>query len=441
MRFEVRGSREKVRSDWWVGPLTSSFAPRTSNLIVLLALSLACSTHTAHQERLKFWGLGHEGEVVAQMLPEFTRRTGIRVDVQQIPWTAAHEKLLTAHVGDATPDLAQMGNTWIPEFVAVGALENLTPWLVRSSIQPRSYFPGIWATNEVDGVVYGVPWYVDTRVLFYRSDLVTRPPRTWDEWMAAMQRIKEQRPNSFAILLPTNQWEEVTILALANHAPLLNASGTEGAFRDPRFARAYRFFIEIFRRGFAPPVANTQVANVYQGFAEGDFAMYITGPWNVGEFRKRLPKEMSGKWATAAMPAPVATDWPGMSMAGGSSLVLFRASQKKEAAWKLVEFLSEPAQQIRFYELTQDLPAHREAWRAPAVASDPPLAAFREQLEHVAPLPRVPEWEQIATTIYEDGEATVRGRMTIEQALADLDHKADRILAKRRWVLARMHNR
>src|SRR5207244_11212513 len=112
-------------------------------------------------------------------MPEFERRTGIAVDVQQIPWTAAHEKLLTAYVGDATPDVAQMGNTWVPEFHAVGALEPLTSRLVHSSIEQRNYFPGIWATNEVDGVAYGVPWYVDTRVLFYRTDLVPKPPRTW----------------------------------------------------------------------------------------------------------------------------------------------------------------------------------------------------------------------------------------------------------------------
>jgi multiple sugar transport system substrate-binding protein len=433
MNAERRTQNEEFRKLGVRPFLHSSFFILRSAFIAFLIL--ACTSRPAPRDRLKFWGLGREGEVVAQMLPEFTRRTGIRVDVQQIPWTAAHEKLLTAFVGDATPDLAQMGNTWIPEFVAVGAMEDLTPWLARSTIRQRDYFPGIWATNEVDNVVYGVPWYVDTRVLFYRTDFVSTPPRTWDEWMAAMQRVKEKRPNSWAILLPTNQWEEVTILALANHAPLLNANGTEGAFKDPRFAKAFQFFVDIFRRGLAPPVASTQVANVYQGFAQGDFAMYLTGPWNVGEFRKRLPPDV--KWATAPMPAPVASDWPGMSMAGGSSLVLFHASKKKEAAWKLIEFLSEPAQQIRFYELTQDLPAHREAWKAPAVANDPPLAAFREQLEHVAPLPRVPEWEQIATSIYQDGEATVRGRMTVEQALADLDRKADHILAKRRWVLAR----
>ena len=405
----------------------------------LLALTLACTSRPTQQDRLKFWGLGREGEVVAQLMPEFERRTGIRVDVQQIPWTAAHEKLLTAYVGEATPDLAQMGNTWIPEFHAVGALEGLTPWLQRSTtIQERDHFPGIWATNVVDDVVYGIPWYVDTRIMFYRSDLIPKAPRTWAEWVDVMQQLKRRRPDKYAILLPTNQWEEVTILALAEHAPLLNPSGTEGAFRDPRFRAAYAFFIDMFRRGFAPPVANTQVANVYQGFAEGDFAFYLTGPWNVGEFRRRLPADMQDKWATAPMPAPVASDWPGTSMAGGSSMVIFKSSRRKDAAWKLIEFLSEPAQQIRFYELTGDLPAHREAWRAPALRKDPPILSFGEQLEHVAPLPRVPEWEQIATSIYEHGEATVRGRMTIDQALADLDNKAHEVLAKRRWVLARM---
>ncbi|HJT18225.1 MAG TPA: sugar ABC transporter substrate-binding protein [Thermoanaerobaculia bacterium] len=408
---------------------------------LLLALIAACTSRPPAQETLKFWAMGHEGEVVTQMLPEFTRRTGIRVDVQQIPWSAAHEKLLTAYVGESTPDVAQLGNTWIPEFNAVNALEPLAPFLSKSTIGEADYFPGIWATNVVDNAVYGIPWYVDTRVLFYRTDLVPTPPRSWDEWLAAMQRVKAQRPNSYAILLPTNEYEQVEILAMGNGATLLNAAGTEGAFHDPRFAEAFRFYVDLFRRGYAPVLSTTQVANVYQGFAQGDFAMYITGPWNVGEFRKRLPPSMNGKWSTAPMPAPHAKDYPGASMAGGSSFVIFRASKKKDAAWKLIEFLSQPEQQIRFYELTQDLPAHRDAWKAPAVANDPPLAAFRVQLEHVSPLPRVPEYEQIATDIARDQEAVIRGRMTIEQALNDLDAKADRRLAKRRWVIAQAASR
>ena len=411
------------------------------NLKFLVLLLLACSSKPSQPERLKFWGLGHEGEVVAQMLPEFTRRTGIQVEVQQIPWSAAHEKLLTAYVGDATPDVAQMGNTWIPEFHAVASLEPLDPFLAHSSVNEKNYFPGIWATNVVNGSLYGVPWYVDTRVLFYRTDLIPQPPRTWDEWLAAMRRVKQAHPDKYAILLPTNEYEPVELMAMANGATLLNPEGTRGAFRDPRFVQALQFYADLFRNGYAPVMSNTQVANVYQGFAEGDYSMYITGPWNVGEFHKRLPPSMEGKWSTTPMPAPHAADYPGTSMAGGASLVIFRGSQKKDAAWKLIEFLSEPAQQIRFYELTQDLPAHRDTWSGTAVANDPELKAFRTQLEHVAPLPRVPEYEQIATNVAEDGEAVVRGRKSVQNAVADLDQKADLLLTKRRWMVARMQQR
>ena len=123
---------------------------------------------------VRFWAMGREGEVVEQLVPEFERRNpGIRVDVQQIPWSAAHEKLLTAFVGDATPDVAQLGNTWVPEFQALNALEPLDARAAASSTVPRAdYFAGIWDTNVIDGQTYGLPWYVDTRVLFYRPDLM-----------------------------------------------------------------------------------------------------------------------------------------------------------------------------------------------------------------------------------------------------------------------------
>ncbi|HEV3455952.1 MAG TPA: extracellular solute-binding protein, partial [Thermoanaerobaculia bacterium] len=72
-------------------------------------------------ERLEMWALGREGEVVQQLLPEFERHhPGLRIEVQQIPFIAAHEKLLTAFVGRSTPDVAQLGSTWIPEFAAIG---------------------------------------------------------------------------------------------------------------------------------------------------------------------------------------------------------------------------------------------------------------------------------------------------------------------------------
>src|SRR5215470_4160959 len=85
------------------------------------ALTASCSR--GHDATVRFWAMGREGEVAGELLREFERSSGIHVRVEQLPWSAAHEKLLTAFAGDTTPDLCQLGNTWLPELVALGALE------------------------------------------------------------------------------------------------------------------------------------------------------------------------------------------------------------------------------------------------------------------------------------------------------------------------------
>ena len=87
--------------------------------IVLLA---ACARHR-DVTVITFWTIGREGEVVRELLDDFERaHPGVRVESQQMPLTAAHEKLLTAFAGDSLPDIGQLGNTWIPELATLGAL-------------------------------------------------------------------------------------------------------------------------------------------------------------------------------------------------------------------------------------------------------------------------------------------------------------------------------
>jgi len=419
---------------------------RPSSSLALLSLALlaaACSPRgTRDQTTIEFWALGREGEVVAQLLPEFLRRNpGIHVEVQQVPWNSAHEKLVTAYAGESTPDLCQLGNTWLPEFVALDALEDLAPRLPASTaIDQQDYFPGIWATNEIDGGLFGIPWYVDTRLLFYRKDLLARagfskPPRTWGEWEKALARVKELGGGrNYSILLPTDEYEQLVVLALQQKDPILADNGTRGNFLSPDFRRAFRFYLDMFRKGWAPIASETQISNVWQEFANGYFTFYITGPWNIGEFKRRLPKRVQDDWMTAPMPGP---DGPGASVAGGSSLVLFRKSERKAEAWKLVEYLSDPRVQSRFYEITGNLPPRQTAWQAPVFTGNPYAAAFREQLTRVEPAPKVPEWERIAIKMRLTAEQVIHGKKTEEEALEALNRDVDALLEKRRWLLAR----
>jgi len=402
--------------------------------LLALALFSACRSNE-EKSVVEFWAMGREGEAVQSLMPEFERRhPGLRVKVQQIPWSAAHEKLLTAYAGDAMPDVFQLGNTWIPEFAVLKAVDRL------AVPEREDYFQGILETNEIEGQLYGLPWYVDTRLLFYRTDILAKagfaaPPRSWTEWLAAMAAVKAlPGEDRYALLLPMNEWQVPAILGLQMGAELLRDGARFGNFRSDAFRRSFRFYLDIFRQGYAPAVSEAQIANLYREFASGYFAMYITGPWNIGEFERRLPKALQDRWATAPMPAPDG-NYPGVSLAGGASLAIARSSSRKDQARKLIEFLSEPEQQIAFYRLTGDLPSRRSAWRHPGLATATRVQAFKTQLERVVPTPKIPEWERIAGKIAHYAEKAVRGELTEEQALTALDQDVDGILEKRRWLL------
>lgn len=408
-------------------------------LAALLIVAAGCGGRDDGKVRLEMWGLGREGEVVRELIPGFERENpGITVQVQQIPWSAAHEKLLTAFVGDAVPDVAQIGNTWIPELAELRALEALDGHVAATAgYEPEDFFHGFWQAGVVDGQLWAVPWYVDTRVIFYRKDLLaaagaTEFPRTWSAWLELSGKLSEGGRR--AILFPTDEWFQPVILALGQDAELV-AGGRHGAFRRPEVRLAWDYYLEYFRRGLAPAASLNQIANMYQQFAAGEFAMTVTGPWNVGEFGRRLPPELEDAWDTAPMPAPDGKPWPGASLAGGASLALFRGSKHPDEAWKLIAYLTRRDNLIKLNELCGDLPPRASAWKEAKLGERPHFAAFEAQLQAAKATPLLPEWERIATLIGERLEASIRGRSTLDQTLEKLDTEVDRILEKRRHLL------
>ncbi len=383
------------------------------------------------------WALGAEGDKLGEIAKDFeAENPDAKVKVTVIPFDAAHDKISTSIAGGQTPDVSLVGTTWVSEFAASKALDP-TP---TDLIDKGKFFEGSWDTTVVNDTSYGVPWYVETRLPFYRRDLLQQagidaPPVNWDEWRTAMAAIKRQvGPKRYAILLPINEFEPLLNLAMQQPDPLLRDGGRYGNFRSAGFKRALAFYKEMFDKGWAPRLSNTQISNVWDEFGNGYFSFYINGPWNIAELRKRLPAELSQSWMTMPLPGP---DGPGASVAGGTSFVIFDSSQHKEAAWKWIAYLSQSQLQARFHATTGDLPPRRSAWRSEALSNDVYARAYRDQLERAKPTPKVPEWERIATELRLVAEQMVAGRLTVDQAATELDRRADAILEKRRWMLDR----
>ena len=424
--------------------MTRPSITRRAALATLTAPALhGCTSKT--QAPLRFWAMGREGEVVSDLLRGFQKEhPGIAIRIEQLPWLSAHEKLLTAFAGDATPDVAQLGNTWVPELGTLDALLPLNDWVAASpALDPPDWFPGIWHTNVLEGQLLGLPWYVDTRLLFYRRDLfaragITRPPIDWAQWTEALDALQARLGIRHPQLLPLNEFEPLLALALQQPDPLLRDGDRYGNFRSAGFRRAAQFFLDRFVSGHAPPVSNTQIANLWQEFGRGTFAAFISGPWNIGELDRRLGPDRRQDWATAPLPGP---DGPGASTAGGSSLVVFRRSRRRDDALKLLAYLARPETQARFHAMTGNLPPRRSTWALPTaggmpLAQEPRARAFAQQLERAKPAPAVPEWERIAQEMQQQAQRAVHERWTAARLGQALDARVDAFLEKRRWMLA-----
>lgn len=405
------------------------------------ALSLAALTlalwagRAAAEGPLVVWAMGEEGKKIAQMARRFEAlHPGVRIETQAVPWEAAHAKLLTSVVGGIPPDVSQLGTTWMAEFAAMGALEPVDARANGSAFARRdAFFPGALQTCLVDGVLYGLPWYVDTRVLFYRKDLLAEvgfpnPPKDWAELKTATRRLAERRSSdgkkAYGIALGARSWNELLLAVWQNGGDPLKPASAE-------FAEAVDHYIGFFREGLSPTKEAADM-NLFHAFKTGYLPMFISGPWMVELTRKELP-EMTGRWGVAVLPGKKTRT----SFVGGSNLVIFKESKKKDLAWKFLEFMSEPANQVEWMRITTDLPSTTKAWQDPYFADKPLIRVFGQQMFDTASPPTIPEWEQVANAIDDAMEKIVLdpslGEKDIAASLADLQARILKLQTDSHW--------
>ena len=351
---------------------------------------------------LRFWGLGREGEVVARARPRLRarRNPGIRVEVQQIPWTAAHEKLLTAYVGDSTPDVAQLGNTWVPEFAALRrarAAGRARRRLVRGRRAGRSS-PASGTRTSSTATLYGIPGTStpacsSTAATCSRDAGYDAPPRTWAEWREAMARgASAAGPQRYGDPAADQRVDAADDPRPAAGSPLLGDGGTpRRLLASPASRRAFDFYVGLFRDGLAPVVSNNQVGNVYQEFARGTSRCTSPGRGTSASSGAACRRRCRTPGRRRRCPAPTAprrrrrVDRRRRRASSCSGLAATRRRR-----WKLIEFLSRPSAAGPLLRADRRPAGAARAWDDPALASDPRVRRSASSSSTPSRCPRSP---------------------------------------------------
>ena len=343
---------------------------------------------------LTVWGMGNEGTKLQVLADAFmAQNPGVTVKVTPIDWGQAVTRLQTAIAGGQTPDVSQMGTDMMGQFVETGALE-----AVPSDIDVAQFFESAWNTGVVDGTAYSVPWYVETRLLYYRTDVaekagITKPPATWDELKTMAKAMKEKGGAEWGLSLGTKNWQEYLPFLWSNGGNVLDESGTF-ALNSPQAVEALTFYDSFFEEGLGPKQV-PEGFDITPAFVAGTHPMFFSGPWHLGLIKEAGGAAIEGKWAIAPMPRKASAT----SFVGGSNLAVFKESANKDAAWAFVKFLSQPDTQVKWYEEATVLPAVQSAWDDPALAGDKDLAVFGTQLQDTRAQPAIPAWSELGAAL------------------------------------------
>ncbi|MCE7792900.1 sugar ABC transporter substrate-binding protein [Salipaludibacillus sp. CUR1] len=371
---------------------------------------------------LSVWAMGEEGNALGSFVESFeNEHENIEVNVQAIPWDNAHDSLLTAVASGDGPDVLQLGTTWVAEFAGAGAFLDLSDYKDDyDMINNDDFFEGALDTTYYNDAIYGVPWYVDTRVLFYRTDILEEhgyeePPQNWEEMLEVSRELADRGDGMYGFDIDQNDQLVPPIFAWQNGWEF-NEEEAEENFADPAFREAMDYYHTYFAEGL---VQETEGVPIEQGFEEGSKPMFTSGPWMINIIRNEAP-DIDGDWDVAMFPGSEKN----ASAIGGSHLSVFAETENPEEALEFISYMSEPETQIEWFKETNTLPARQSAWDDEELQEDEKLAVFGDQLEEAVAPPVLSQWENIAQDLLSSLERINRGGADLDEELDNFQQQA-----------------
>ncbi len=374
---------------------------------------------------------------VEELTSTFEEETGAELDVQFVPWAEAHDKFVKSIAGGTTPDVAEVGTTWTPEFAEAGALVDLTDAVSDAGLD-SDLVEGLRQAGTVEDSLYGMPWYSGVRSVVYRTDVFEQagvePPTTWDELVTVGEKIKAQQPDLLPFPVAGDSEYGVYPFIWGNGGDLATESdGTwTSAIDSPEAQEGVSFYTGLAtEHGFSSPAATTwDEADLSDAFSRGDVAMMIAGSWTPSALVEANP-DLEGKIGAFPIPGPDGGLSP--SFLGGSHLGIFDSTEDPDLAFALVEMMSTGDLAATWGEQSGYFPGTNALLEEIEAEGDPLVAPFAQQEADAGrSVPVTPLYGQVQgkKTVSAMLQSILAGKATVEEATAEAADEMDEIFQR-----------
>lgn len=389
-------------------------------VLALLSFSLATAQEPI---TIQFWDNQQTESGLSQFqqtaVDEFeAANPGINVEVTTIPYPEYQDRLLLAVQSGEGPDVSTVDQIWNSAFAVAGAIDPLDELIANSAgIKQENFFPGAWESATWEGQVWGVPFNVDVwQFTFYNNTLLQEAGvdpatlATWEGLKAAAEALTDREAGRYGVGLFSHMGEDTVVVmnsfVYSNGGSVLLEDGTCG-LDQPEAVEALEYLKSL--EPYAPEgVLNASSGSMRELFLNGSLA---TEWWPALEQPTLLASDLDWGFVNGTAPegkTPVGTY-------GGWNLVMYSNSEHKEAVWKFIEFMTDPAVNGRVVDL---IPANIEAADAFLTETRRDPEAILEHLNNARPRPLSPQYLQVSTIQQEMMQAIFSGTPVADAAAA-----------------------
>jgi len=363
-----------------------------------------------------------------KMAREFhSANPSIDVKIEMVAWPALLQKLQTDISGNANADLSIIGTRWLLDFVHDDMAEPLDSYM---SPEFRQRFIGPFLQpGEIDGKVYGLPIAASARAMYFNKPMLAKAgfpdgPATWDDVVAAAEKIKAAGGAGFGLQGKPLEVDVYWYYALWSFSGDVVGPDRKAAFDSPAGVRALTLYKSMLDHGLTQDSpTNYTREDVQNLFKQGRVGMMITAPFLINQIAKEAPTLDYG-----IVPVPKGTT--SSTYAVTDSVVMFRNSKVKSAAWKFLDFLFTKEPRIEFTKGEGFLPTTHGEAEDPYFTGNERLQTFVKLLPTAHFAPTITGWEDTAKAVTDALQSVYLGKADPAAALAQAAKAADESLGK-----------
>ncbi len=325
---------------------------------------------------------------------------------------------------------------WPAQFAANGYILDLSDRFTEAD----AFLPGPMQSNTYDGKVWGVPWYTDAGLLYYRQDLLeqagfSEAPATWEELQEMTLKTMQDQGTKYGFVCQGAEYEG----GVCNGLEYIRTHGGEVLdpndpskviVGSPEAASGLETWNSMIEEGASPQaVLQYKEDEAHGAFLRGDAIFMRNWPYVYALLGNPQESEIKPEQVGVA-PIPVSQGNQSSSTLGGWNFFINAASDKQEEAWEFIKWITAP-EQMKFNALEGGkLPPRLSLYEDQEVLQKVPVAQLGKEaiIGNSEPRPVSPYYSDMSLKLAEQFNASLAGEVSPEQATQTLQSELQEIV-------------